>query len=87
MAKPDFISAHEWAFANQENLDKSDLCGCFYCLKIFLPSKIKDWVREKPRETALCPYCGIDSVLGSASGYLITIEFLQEMHDYWFKVH
>jgi hypothetical protein len=36
-------------------------------------------------QTALCPRCGIDSVLGSASGYPINREFLQKMNEYWFQ--
>jgi hypothetical protein len=36
-------------------------------------------------QTALCPKCGIDSVLGSNSGYPVTeIGFLKEMKSYWF---
>jgi hypothetical protein len=71
----------------------SDLCGCFYCLEIFDPDEIMDWIEEGPGkttditdngQTALCPKCGIDSVIGSASGYPITSEFLQRMKDYWF---
>jgi hypothetical protein len=38
--------------------------------------------REEP--TALCPYCYTDSVLGDASGYPITEEFLKEMNKRWF---
>jgi hypothetical protein len=30
-------------------------------------------------QTALCPRCGIDAVIGSASGYPITQDFLQRM--------
>jgi hypothetical protein len=65
----------------------------FYCLAIFDPSEISDWLDEalnrdgeiKSYElTACCPRCGIDSVIGSASGYPITREFLQTMKSYWF---
>jgi len=35
--------------------------------------------------TALCPHCGIDSVIGSASGYPVSEpQFLKAMHDHWF---
>ena len=33
---------------------------------------------------ALCPACGIDSVLGSASGFPVTPEFLGRMNACWF---
>ena len=33
----------------------------------------------------MCPYCYVDSVIGSESGYLFDEqEFLEEMNEYWF---
>jgi hypothetical protein len=48
----------------------SEVCGCFYCPAVFPPSKIKEWVDTKDGigQTALCPKCDIDSVIGSNSG-------------------
>ncbi|OWK39493.1 hypothetical protein FRUB_06056 [Fimbriiglobus ruber] len=34
--------------------------------------------------TALCPKCGIDSVIGTGSGYPVTAEFLEQMYEKWF---
>lgn len=66
----------------------SGVCGCFCCLRTFPPAEIEEWVDEDPRtgigRTALCPHCGIDSVIGSASGFAITPELLQRMQAYWF---
>jgi hypothetical protein len=36
-------------------------------------------------QTALCPKCPVDSVIGAASGDPITPEFLKLMHDHWFQ--
>jgi hypothetical protein len=91
--KQDIIAAHRYSSNHRESVLGSDLCGCFYCLSIFAPSEIKDWVDAKEDEidindkgqTALCPRCGIDSVLGSASGYPIKREFLKKMNKYWFQ--
>ncbi len=60
--------------------------GCFYCLRIFSPAEIVEWVDEVDRvgTTAICPHCGIDSVIGSLSGDPITREFLGAMHKQWF---
>ncbi len=33
-------------------------------------------------DTALCPYCCADSVIGESSGYPITREFLRKMKEY-----
>jgi hypothetical protein len=50
----------------------------------FLPSEIEDWIDDD--DTALCPKCGIDSVIGSVSGDPMERELLQKMHDHWFSV-
>jgi hypothetical protein len=78
----DHISAHEWSSYHRETLRDSEVCGCFYCLAVFSPSEIEDWTDHE--DTALCPKCGIDSVIGSVSGYPIEGEFLKKMHDHWF---
>jgi hypothetical protein len=36
--------------------------------------------------TADCPRCGIDAVIGSASGFPITSEFLSSMNGRWFQI-
>lgn len=45
---------------------------------------INQWIYDE-EETAFCPYCGVDSVIGESSGYPITREFLEEMNHYWFR--
>ena len=84
--------AHQHSSNHREEVLNSDLCGCFYCLKTFKPSKIIEWCdfykdaigEEEYGHTALCPYCGIDSVIGSKSGYPIASDFLGSMNKLWF---
>ena len=64
---------------NREILEKSELVGCFYCLKIFNPSEIKEWIDDE--QTAICPYCGIDSVMAGPPHQALNTEMLQEKHD------
>ena len=84
----DFIEAHKFSSNHMEQLKRDTLCGCFHCGKIFSPDEIEEWIiadNDCDREgTAVCPYCGIDSVIGASSGYPITPEFLGEMRRYWF---
>lgn len=79
----DYIEAHEFASNHREKLLKDRKCGCFCCLKIFDPKEIQSWIKDTSG-TALCPYCGVDSVIGEYSGYPITTEFLKKMQQYWF---
>jgi len=93
MKKEDIIATHRYSSNHRESVLASEVCGCFYCLSIFSPSEIEEWIdaREdetdinKTGQTALCPHCGIDSVIGSASGYPVDRQFLKKMNDYWFQ--
>jgi hypothetical protein len=81
-------AAHKHCTNHRTEVLESALCGCFYCLKIFEPAKITDWVDTAEHEegtTALCPYCGIDSVIGDKSGIALTPDFLREMNREWFQ--
>ncbi|MEM9771742.1 MAG: hypothetical protein AAF889_09135 [Cyanobacteria bacterium P01_D01_bin.73] len=78
--------AHQFSIRHRSQLLESERCGCFYCRKIFEPSAIADWIDEpnSSEQTALCPQCGIDSVIGDRSGFPITEEFMRQMHRHWF---
>jgi hypothetical protein len=80
-------AAHKHCSRHYTEVQESDICGCFYCLRTFKPQEILDWIEEEQFEsTALCAKCGIDSVIGSKSGYPVHDErFLREMCDYWFS--
>jgi len=96
----DVTLAHAHCSSNRSELLKSEICGCFCCLEVFPPSEVVDWIDEddlslfrdnvlvrlndKQEQSAICPKCGIDSVIGSRSGYPISIEFLRRMKARWF---
>jgi hypothetical protein len=80
-------TAHKRSIRHRAEIEASAVCGCFYCEKMFAPSEIEDWTDTSnplPEQTALCPHCGIDSVIGDKSGYAITRAFLAEMNKWWF---
>lgn len=75
--------AHRHCTYNREELEHSRDIGCFYCLRIFHNHRlIENWCDGG--DTALCPYCSIDSLIGSASGFPITKTFLTGMNQIWF---
>lgn len=83
----DVREAHGHSSKHRIEVEISSYCGCFYCTAIFTPEKIADWVDEDSTgvgQTALCPCCGIDSVIADSSGFPITEEFLSRMRSYWF---
>ena len=71
------------AESNRDEIRASDLCGCFRCLAVFPPGRVRLWIGDGDF-SALCPECGIDSVIGSASELPITAEFLTRMNQHWF---
>jgi len=78
--------AHKHSLYNREELLQSEVCGCFGCMRIFSPEKIKEWVDKDENnvgETALCPFCGMDSVMGDKSEFPMVKGFLKKMYEYW----
>lgn len=87
---------HSASFRNENSIQCSETLGCFYCQTIWQRDEktIEEWIDctedgdgiyDLPQEswTALCPHCGIDSVMASADAP-ITPAVLGEMYRYWF---
>jgi hypothetical protein len=53
-------------------------CGCYFCLTIFDGGTVYEWTDEGT--TAVCPRCGIDSVLSG----ITDMEYLKSAHERWF---
>jgi hypothetical protein len=79
MPTPDPTAAHKHSSHHRAEILAGLLCGCFFCLQTFPPTEIQEWTDDD--QTALCPRCGIDAVLGSRSNYPLTEDFLKQMHD------
>jgi hypothetical protein len=78
----DVREAHKRSIRHRGELEASTVCGCFHCLSTFPPGEIVEWTDDG--ETAMCPKCGIDSVLGDRSGFPLSNEFLSIMRAHWF---
>lgn len=77
------IKLHKCAIHNRKDLKTSDMCGCFYCKEIFYPGDITEWTDNG--ETAICPKCGVDSVISNKKDYIVTPEDLESLNKYYFK--
>ena len=76
------------SYCNRKYIEKSERCGCYYCLKQFSSNDINQWWDEDGTgigQTAVCPFCWIDSVIGDSEA-VITEELLEEMREYWFSI-
>ena len=72
------------ASSNRDELSRSDMAGCAYCLYLFNPQEedIEYGDHGVAPDNACCPRCDLHTVVGSASGYPITLEFMAELNDY-----
>lgn len=83
MSTIDYKAEHKKSSHHRKQLEQSPLAGCFYCKKIYLPDEIYEWVDGD--DTALCPKCGIDSVIPLMVGDPDNKKILKEMFEYWFN--
>jgi hypothetical protein len=80
-ADPILLDAHKHASQHRIELEASSRCGCFFCFRTFPPTSIKAWIDKN--QTALCPACGVDSVIGG--DMRLDEAFLRKMHNQFFS--
>jgi hypothetical protein len=93
MTRRELHAVHQRSLNHREAVLASRQCGCFYCLALFGPDEIGEWIPEPgpdrsliPGATGLCPSCGIDAVLpDSIPGAPLTRALLAEMNAHWFR--
>lgn len=78
---------HRHTRSNRMELEASEVCGCLACERIYSPTDVVRWIEEDENAaTAVCPHCGIEAVVGSASGIPITPSVLRRAHERWFLI-
>ena len=73
-----YTSALRHASNHRVELTASAHCGCFFCFRTFVATEIRNWIDKD--QTALCPGCGIDAVIGTASGFTVDDRFLRKLN-------
>lgn len=77
------LGAHGHSSKHRAEVLASAVCGCFFCTETFATTEITEWVDND--QTAICPLCYVDSVIGEKSGWPVQDqEFLIAMNRYWF---
>jgi hypothetical protein len=77
-----YTAALVHAANHRRELVDSEHCGCFFCFRTFSVGDIRIWIDKD--QTALCPRCGIDAVIGTASGFTIDDRFLRKLNNFKF---
>ena len=86
-------AAHKHTIFHASEIDASSECCCYYCGFQFDPHdpklEFEFWDTEDPKgrePTITCPMCGIDCVIGDASGYPVSNPvFIQAMMTFAFN--
>lgn len=71
------------SIGNRARLADAKDCGCFFCLSHFPASAAEYW-DDEGGETAVCPKCGIDSVIGEYDDERIPDDLLRAMKERFF---
>lgn len=93
--KNELLVAYRYLTNNWVQIQASNMCGCCHCLQTFPPDAVVAWTGlhfdelDDPeaiqRQTALCPLCGNESVLGNGAGFPVDPDFLGRMNEAWFQ--
>jgi hypothetical protein len=83
MNEPELQALNQAAHQHRALLTASKICGCFHCLSVFGHFEIRQWIHQN--NTALCPRCDADAVIGDASRPGLSRKILEEMHRRWFE--
>ena len=54
MEQYDLDKAHKYSSNHRHELEKDNICGCFFCLKIYNPKEIKNKDRRMDRWRKNC---------------------------------
>ena len=79
-----FLSYAKHAEDNEIELLNSNQCGCYFCRHIFSARSVNEWDNTEGHVSAICPECGMPTVIGDASGVPLSKQLLKDMNLYFF---
>lgn len=78
------VKIHQTTIFNKKSIkNKNHACGCFSCLQTFDSSLITKTCDNN--QTALCPFCEIDSVIHETRTRKVTDSLLTQMYNRYFS--
>lgn len=73
---------HAYSSHNRALVEGARQCHCFYCQATVDASEVVDY--SDNGQTAICPKCGIDSILPDSIEETLNADTIAEMNEYWF---
>lgn len=74
---------HRKSIGNKARLADAKHCGCFFCLSHFAMAEL-EYCDDEDDQTAVCPRCGIDSVIGEYEDQRVPDDLLKAMKERYF---
>lgn len=74
---------HRQSIGNKVRLADAKDCGCYFCFSHFAVAEVEYWDDEDD-QTAVCPHCGIDSVIGEYEEQRVPDDLLKAMKERYF---
>ena len=91
----ELLAAYRYTTNNWSQIEASKLCGCCSCTQTFPAEEVVAWTgldmdnMDDPKavnnQTAMCPRCGTEAVIGDKSGFPINAQFLGRMNEAWYQ--
>lgn len=69
---------------NDLEILQSHKCSCLFCRHTIDARDVQDWINDDQGVSAICPECGMDTLIGDASGYSFSKEELREINLTYF---
>jgi hypothetical protein len=91
----ELLAAYRYTTNNWAQIAASKVCGCCNCVQIFPAEEVAAWTgldmgnmndpKAVESQTALCPRCGTEAVIGDGAGFAVNANFLARMNEAWFQ--
>lgn len=73
---------HTYSAHNRSRIAVADKCYCFHCKAVLDSREITDYADHG--QTAICPKCGIDSIIPDSIDEPLNEKTVAELNQYWF---
>ncbi|MDE6238551.1 MAG: hypothetical protein K2M54_01010 [Muribaculaceae bacterium] len=74
--------AHLHTSNNTDEIKAAEECGCICCQRIFAAEEVENFAEHGV--TAICPYCGCDTLIADSAGIKLTKELLSNLNKKYF---
>lgn len=83
-SKEQFPEIYKHTKNNEIDILNSKKCSCLFCRQTYDARRVSDWSNENNKISAVCPECGMNAVVGDASGFSLDHDTLKQLNLTYF---